>query len=183
MILFDYLPLLLGKVLGKIVHIIYVLMFIFECSLMLVLFADVIRDWVFLRTPAWVILAFMLLTSLYILKNERNVSISGMDQGADGMLQSTVSIRDITMTEAGSKDRSEVHSVMARSSQYANELIDEEVSGGFSSAKMRVLLIGEALVKNSDIKPYLDVYYRDPKSPLPARIAVTRGKAKDMIEP
>ncbi|OBZ17626.1 Ger(x)C family spore germination protein [Bacillus sp. FJAT-26390] len=117
-----------------------------------------------------------------LLKNERNVSISGMDQGTDGMLQSTVSIRDITVTEAGSKDRSEVHSVMARSSQHATELIDEEVSGGYSSAKLRVLLIGEALVKNADIKPYLDLYYRDPKSPLTARIAVTKGKAKDMIE-
>ncbi|WP_053376452.1 GerAB/ArcD/ProY family transporter [Paenibacillus sp. FJAT-27812] len=68
MILFDYLPLLLGKFVGKIVHIIYVLMFIFECSLMLVQFADVIRDWIFLRTPAWVILALMLLTSLYMIR-------------------------------------------------------------------------------------------------------------------
>ncbi|QJD85442.1 Ger(x)C family spore germination protein [Cohnella herbarum] len=117
-----------------------------------------------------------------LLKNERNVSIGGMDQGPNGMLKATVSIRDITVTEAGSKDSSEVHTVVARSTQHARELIDEEVSGGYSPAKMRVLLFGEELVRNHDIMPYLDVYYRDSKSPLNARIAVTKGTAQEMVQ-
>ncbi|BBI36377.1 GerAB/ArcD/ProY family transporter [Cohnella abietis] len=66
MILFDYLPLLLGKIAGKIVHVIYAMLFILECSLVMVMFADVVRDWVFASTPIWVILALMLGTSVYM---------------------------------------------------------------------------------------------------------------------
>ncbi|MCD9024977.1 Ger(x)C family spore germination protein [Cohnella sp. NL03-T5] len=116
-----------------------------------------------------------------LLKTERNVSIAGMDPGTNGLLRATVSIRDVTSTESGSKDTNEVHSVLARSTQHARELLNEEISGSYSNAKMRVLLLGEEMVRNHDVMPYLDVYYRDPKSPLNARIAVTRGKAEDMI--
>ncbi|NIK78945.1 Ger(x)C family germination protein [Paenibacillus castaneae] len=116
-----------------------------------------------------------------LMKNERNVSIGGIDQGSNGMIRATVSIRDISVTESGTKDTSEVHSVLARSTQHAREKIDEEISGSYSAAKLRVLLISEEFVKNQDMMPYLDVYYRDPKSPLSARIAVTKGKAEDMI--
>jgi len=116
-----------------------------------------------------------------LLKNERTVSIGGMDEAPRGMLRASVSIRDTTITESGSKDTSEVHAVVARSTQHAREKLDEEVSGSYSAAKMRVLLLGEELVRNHDIMPFLDVYYRDPKSPLSARIAVARGTAEELI--
>jgi len=117
-----------------------------------------------------------------LLKNERNISIGGIDQGTEGMMRASVSIRDIKTSESGTTDTSEVHAVTARSTQHARELINEEVSGGYSSAKMRVLLLGEEMVRNHDIMPFLDVYYRDPKSPLNARLAVTKGKAEEMIQ-
>lgn len=117
-----------------------------------------------------------------LLKNERNVSIGGMDYGGNGLLRATVSIRDITVTEAGNVDTSEVHSVLARSTQHARELINEEVSGDYSSSKLRVLLFGEDMVRNHDILPYLDAYYRDSKSQLNCRVAVTKGKAQNLIE-
>ncbi|TVX99707.1 Ger(x)C family spore germination protein [Cohnella terricola] len=116
-----------------------------------------------------------------LLKNERTVSIGGMDEAPKGKLRATVSIRDTTITEAGSKDTSEIHTVVARSTQHARQKIDEEVSGIYSAAKLRVLLFGEELVRNHDIMPFLDVYYRDPKSPLSARIAVARGTAEELI--
>ncbi|MFB9274772.1 Ger(x)C family spore germination protein [Cohnella cellulosilytica] len=132
-------------------------------------------------------LAVLLLTGLcgcwdqQLLKDERNVSIAGMDNGPEKTLKTTVSIRDITVTESGSKDTSETHTVVARSSKHAQELLDEQVSGKYSNAKMRVLLLGEEMVRNRDVMPYLDVYYRDPRSPLNARVAVAQGKAEDVI--
>ncbi|MCD9024976.1 GerAB/ArcD/ProY family transporter [Cohnella silvisoli] len=66
MTLFEYLPLLLGKFLGKIVHVIYAMLFILACSLIAVQFADVVRDWVFSSTPSWIILGLLLVTSLYM---------------------------------------------------------------------------------------------------------------------
>ncbi|RKP51737.1 spore gernimation protein [Cohnella endophytica] len=62
----EYLPLLLGKVFGKTVLVFYAAFFILECSLVLVLFADVIKDWIFTNTPTWVILSLALIASLYI---------------------------------------------------------------------------------------------------------------------
>ncbi len=66
MILFEYLPLLTGRPLGKVVHAAYSIMFIAECGLVLTQFADVIRDWIFSSTPAWVILGLMLAISVYM---------------------------------------------------------------------------------------------------------------------
>lgn len=66
--LFEYLPLLLGKVVGKIVNFVFAMMLILECSLILVLFADVVRDWIFSSTPSWVILFLTLATALYMVR-------------------------------------------------------------------------------------------------------------------
>ncbi|WP_239615659.1 GerAB/ArcD/ProY family transporter [Cohnella mopanensis] len=66
MTLFEFLPKLLGKFAGKIVQIFYGLAFILECSMVLVLFTDVVRDWIFPITPRWVILGLMLATALYM---------------------------------------------------------------------------------------------------------------------
>ncbi|MFD0681259.1 MULTISPECIES: Ger(x)C family spore germination protein [unclassified Paenibacillus] len=116
-----------------------------------------------------------------LLKNQRNVNIGGMDRAANGMLQATVSIRDMKTSSVGPKDTNEVHSVLAKTTQHARQLLDQQVSGGYSSSKMRVLLLGEELVKQYDFLPYMDVYYRDPRSPLNARLAVVHGKAQDTI--
>jgi len=66
MIFFEYLPLLIGKPLAKIVHATYALMFIFECGSILALFADVIRNWIFTNTPAWIILGMLVAVSLHL---------------------------------------------------------------------------------------------------------------------
>ncbi|WP_239615660.1 Ger(x)C family spore germination protein [Cohnella mopanensis] len=138
------------------------------------------------RRLAWIVIgsAILILCGCWdqqLLKNERNVSIGGFDQGIDGLLRATVSIRDIQVSESGANDSSEVHSVLARSTQHARELLNQEVSGGYSPVKIRVLLLGEEFVRNHDFLPYFDVYYRDPKSPLNAKVAVTKGKAEDLI--
>ncbi len=116
-----------------------------------------------------------------LLKDERNISIGGVDTAPKGLVRATVSIRDILVSESGSKDTSEIHSVVARSTDHARDLLNEEVSGQYSPAKMRVLLIGEEMVRSRDIIPYLDVYYRDPRSPLNARVAIAQGRAEDII--
>ncbi|XID91292.1 GerAB/ArcD/ProY family transporter [Paenibacillaceae bacterium WGS1546] len=66
--LFEYLPRLLGKAAGKTVILFYAAMFILEGSLLLIQFADVIKDWVFADTPVWVIILLSLATSYYMAK-------------------------------------------------------------------------------------------------------------------
>jgi len=66
MVFFYFLPLLMGKPLGKIVHTIYAVMFIAECGVILAQFGDVVRDWIFSSTPSWMILGLMLAVSVYM---------------------------------------------------------------------------------------------------------------------
>ncbi|MFC5403432.1 Ger(x)C family spore germination protein [Cohnella soli] len=116
-----------------------------------------------------------------LLKEERTISIGGLDQDESGMLRATVSIRDDFAVQTAVEDKNEIHTVVARSTQNARQLINAQVAGNYSAAKMRVLLFGEDLVRNHDIMPYLDAYYRDSRSPLGARIAVTQGAAENFI--
>ncbi|MCR8636464.1 GerAB/ArcD/ProY family transporter [Paenibacillus radicis (ex Xue et al. 2023)] len=67
--IFDYLHLLLGKVLGKIIHFLLAAFFVFESSLILVLFTDVIRDWMFTETPRWVILLLTVIVCAYLVQD------------------------------------------------------------------------------------------------------------------
>lgn len=65
---FEYLPKLVGKVMGKMIQLIFVAMFILESCQILVLFADVVRDWIFATTPTGVIIFLVLATSLYMVR-------------------------------------------------------------------------------------------------------------------
>ncbi|TVX99708.1 GerAB/ArcD/ProY family transporter [Cohnella terricola] len=66
MILFDYLPLLLGKPIGTIVHLVFAASFIAECSLTSLLFVNAVRDWIFPNTPKSIVLILILAVSLYM---------------------------------------------------------------------------------------------------------------------
>lgn len=119
-----------------------------------------------------------------LMKNERTVSIGGIDNGREGGIRYTVSIRDIIPKEASSGEASNANQILsdyARTSQQAKERINARVPGDYTASKMRVLLLGEDMVRHHDVMPYLDVYYRDSRSPLNAKIAVSKGTAEEMI--
>ncbi|WP_374016365.1 Ger(x)C family spore germination protein [Paenibacillus thiaminolyticus] len=119
-----------------------------------------------------------------MLKDDRIGYIVGFDLNPDGKLQSTISILDVsgaqTGSETGGKAQSEIHTETGNTSRHTRDRIDREVSGRLSPSKLRVILIGEALASDG-IYPFLDVFYRDPKSALNAKVAVVEGKAHDMI--
>lgn len=62
----EYMPRLLGKTFGTFAQLIYAVMFVLNCSLILVLFADVVRDWLLSETPKWVIIGLMLFVGTYL---------------------------------------------------------------------------------------------------------------------
>lgn len=117
-----------------------------------------------------------------LMKNERTVSIGGIDPSNEGRIRYTVSVRDTIPKGGGTGEvTNEIHSADARSTQQAEEMINAQVSGDYSTSKMRVLLLGEEMVRRRDVMPYLDVFYRDSRSPLDAKIAVVEGSAEKMI--
>ncbi|MFS0838349.1 Ger(x)C family spore germination protein [Paenibacillus sp. 1P03SA] len=116
-----------------------------------------------------------------LLKNSRIIHIGGFDKGEDGKLISTVAFPDVSSVEGGRNETNEIHTVTSNTTQHARAALDREISGDYSPSKLLVLLLGEEWARGQDIMPYMDVYYRDPKSPLNARLAVVKGRAEDLI--
>ena len=64
--LYDYLPKLLGKVLGKVIHAAYILFFMIEGSFILARYGRIIENWILMRTPKWVVIGLMALLCWYL---------------------------------------------------------------------------------------------------------------------
>ncbi|MFB7814038.1 Ger(x)C family spore germination protein [Paenibacillus chitinolyticus] len=116
-----------------------------------------------------------------LLKNSRIIHIGGFDKGENGKLKATVAFPDVSSTEGGRSETNELHTVTSNTTQQARGFLDREISGNYSPSKLLVLLLGEEWARAQNIMPYMDVYYRDPKSPLNARLAVVNGTAEDLI--
>lgn len=116
-----------------------------------------------------------------LLKDVRIVYMGGFDYASNGKLQSTFVLRDVTGSNAEKKEVNEIHTVVGSTPRKLGELLNMEVGGSSTPSKTRVILLGEKIAKH-DIYPMLDIFYRDPKSALNAKIAVVQGTAKDLMD-
>lgn len=66
--LYDYLPILLGKYLGKLIQIVYVAYFIVVTSFIIIRFGNTVRDWVLTDTPKWVVMGIMTGVCIYLVR-------------------------------------------------------------------------------------------------------------------
>ncbi|SEN55032.1 GerAB/ArcD/ProY family transporter [Lihuaxuella thermophila] len=66
--LYDYLPRLLGRVLGTIMGLAYTAYFLNVCSVILVFYLNVISRWILTETPKWALLAITVLTGMYMVR-------------------------------------------------------------------------------------------------------------------
>ncbi|MEC0248910.1 GerAB/ArcD/ProY family transporter [Paenibacillus chitinolyticus] len=64
--LYDFMPRLTGKAAAVLLQVLYVVYFTAQSSLVLMLFYEVIRDWVFPETPKWLITGLMVLVCIYL---------------------------------------------------------------------------------------------------------------------
>ncbi|WP_139487873.1 GerAB/ArcD/ProY family transporter [Brevibacillus dissolubilis] len=71
--LYEYLPVLLGKYLSKIVTVGYILFFLSISYLILIIFGGTISKWVLPRTPPWAIYFLLVATSIYLARENLNV--------------------------------------------------------------------------------------------------------------
>lgn len=103
----------------------------------------------------------------------------GFDLAPNGKLLSTTVIRDVPASEQQSPTNDIILSV-GNTPREARDNADDEISKYLRAYKNRIVLIGEELAKQ-DIYTILDIFYRDPKSALNARIGVAKGKAADLF--
>ncbi|UVI27738.1 GerAB/ArcD/ProY family transporter [Paenibacillus spongiae] len=67
--LYDYLPALLGRYIGKLVLLVYAAYFILVSSYIITQFANIIRDWVLVDTPKWIIMGMMTGVCTYLVRD------------------------------------------------------------------------------------------------------------------
>jgi Ger(x)C family germination protein len=114
-----------------------------------------------------------------LLKNARLIYGAGYDLGPNSKILMTTVIRDVPASEQGNPTNDIILTV-GNTPREARDNADDQISRYLRAYKNRVVLIGEELAKQ-DIYPILDVFYRDPKSALNARIGVVKGKAADLF--
>jgi Ger(x)C family germination protein len=114
------------------------------------------------------------------LKDARLIYGVGFDVTPEGKLIESVVIREATGTGTQVQPMDEFYSATGDTTRQLRDIIDRQISGGFRAYKNQIVLLGEELA-HKDIYPVLDVLYRDPKSALNARIAVSEGMASDVL--
>lgn len=68
MTIYDYLPQLLGRYVGKTIHFLYIGYFLFVTSYILIQFCRIVESWVLFDTPRWVMMAMMCCVCFYLVK-------------------------------------------------------------------------------------------------------------------
>ncbi|ERN54865.1 Ger(x)C family spore germination protein [Alkalihalophilus marmarensis] len=114
------------------------------------------------------------------LKDIQLIYSGAFDLEKDGRIRTTVTIPS---ADSGKDQQAQTRSVTAigNTTRQSRLNIDHEVSGRLDAAKTRVILISDEAAK-TDLYSYLDVFYRDPRSPLNANIAITKGKAEPYLK-
>ncbi|WP_077624429.1 Ger(x)C family spore germination protein [Sediminibacillus massiliensis] len=134
--------------------------------------------------------AMLLLISLVLLagcwdqrqfKNFKLVLASGLDITEDGKVKSTVVISNVEGGNQGSgREQVQVVNAVGSTSLDTRTIIDQKISKRYDASKLTVLLLGEKLAR-TDIYPFLDMFYRDPKSNLHSRLAVLGGSVEEAL--
>lgn len=114
-----------------------------------------------------------------LLKKARLLYGGGFDLTPNGKLQTTFVIRDMPASEQQGP-KNDIIITVGNTPREARDHADEQISRHLRSYKNRIILIGEQLAKQ-DIYPILEVFFRDPKSALNARLGVAEGRAADML--
>ncbi|WNS77495.1 Ger(x)C family spore germination protein [Bacillus sp. DTU_2020_1000418_1_SI_GHA_SEK_038] len=131
-------------------------------------------------------LSILVLTGCWdqnLLKEVSLINSAAFDLEDTKKISTTVSIRTLQGSEGAGeqKARTETFTENDHTPRGARDKIDLEVSKKIESSKLQVLLVGEELARK-EFYSTLDVFYRDPKNALNAKVALVKGKAKEVLK-
>lgn len=112
-----------------------------------------------------------------LFKDQKLIMAISLDSRRDGKIVNTVTFPNV---DNGSPNKDVIKKTVANTPRQARLNIDTKIAKRFDASKLRVLLFGKRLASNG-IFPALDVFYRDPRSSLMARLAVVNGKASTAL--
>ncbi|MEH7306162.1 Ger(x)C family spore germination protein [Neobacillus drentensis] len=117
-----------------------------------------------------------------LLKDSALVLSIGYDLTMDNKIKTTSAIRTSKLMAGGQSES--VNYIVEEKGHTLREArleVDKQIPGVYSPNKLRVILISEKTAKK-DLYPYFDVFFRDPRSSLAAKVAVVKGQASDIIK-
>lgn len=116
-----------------------------------------------------------------MLSQTKLITAGGIDYTKDGKVVTTASVPQQVAGRPGSSTViNQVISTEGHTARQSRLKLDRKVSERLDASKNQVLVLGEDVAKK-DIYPILDVFYRDPKSALNAKLVVSKGKASEVI--
>lgn len=118
-----------------------------------------------------------------LLKDVRLYLAASFDMNSEGEIIDAVSSPIIKRADQGgaSAETYQIITGIGETPRAARKDIDKRSSKTFDASKLRVLIIGNELAKQ-DIYPVLDLFYRDPKSSLSAKVVIAEGMGKDILQ-
>ncbi|KRE48921.1 Ger(x)C family spore germination protein [Paenibacillus sp. Soil724D2] len=127
------------------------------------------------------ILSMSLLTGCWdqmLFKNVRLILGVGIDKAEGENVLVTFVLPDVSDKK---RNAPEIISVSGETAREARSNLGKKLNLVPDGAKNRFLMIGEQLAKN-DIYTVLDVFYRDPRSALNAKIGVVEDRAESLLQ-
>ncbi|MEG0472159.1 MAG: Ger(x)C family spore germination protein [Solibacillus sp.] len=118
-----------------------------------------------------------------LLKDNSLVVGVGLDIEDDDQILNTSVIRQIKQDSGGTgkpATANVIYSATGNTLRETRSYIEKQLGGKYASNKMQVLVLGEDLA-GEDIVPIIDVFYRDPRNSLGAKLVVAEGDAKDLL--
>lgn len=126
----------------------------------------------------------ILLTGCWDQRQFKNIKLGlagGFDLVDENKIKATVVIPTVEQGTVGlGNEYIQVVSSVANTPREARAKIDQKISKVFDGSKVRALVVGEELSKH-DIFALLDVFYRNPKTNLNAKLVVVRGTASEVL--
>jgi spore germination protein KC len=117
----------------------------------------------------------------HLLKDVKLFMAASFDLTADGKILDELTSPIINKNQEGGTVKGHtVASGIGNTPREARWDIDRKTDKIFEASKLRVLIIGEELARK-DIYSVLDLFYRDPKSSLSAKVVIAEGMAKDLL--
>ncbi|MDQ0896501.1 Ger(x)C family spore germination protein [Paenibacillus sp. V4I7] len=79
------------------------------------------------------------------------------------------------------KDKFKITTTTADTMREGKKKIEAQLNGSFGTGKLQSMLIGKKMLKQTNVLPYLDVFFRDPKNEINANLIVVDGPLKEVM--
>lgn len=79
------------------------------------------------------------------------------------------------------KDRYKITTTTADTMRESKKKLESKLNGNIAPGKLQSILIGKKMLQQTNVLPYLDVFYRDPKNEINANVIVIDGSVEEVM--